>query len=85
MKVVKNEYKVIKDKGFVGQKYSTYTIEKKIIYDNGETEIRHKVFIPARDGKIKEVDFDKLDFPKPITHEEWLKLPIEYRKKWLQI
>ena len=22
---------------------------------------------------------------KPITHEEWLKLPIEYRKKWLQI
>lgn len=79
----KIEYKVEKDKEFVGQRYETYTIEKKIIYSSGDVEIRTKVFIPFRDGDINKVDFDKLDFPKPITSKEWEMLSEEYRKAWI--
>ena len=80
---MKNEYKIVKDKDFIGKRYETYTIEKKITYDNGETEFRYKTFIPFRDGDINKVDLDTLDFPKPITADEWEKLSPEYRKAWI--
>lgn len=79
----KIEYKVEKDKEFVGQRYETYTIEKKITYSSGDVEIRTKVFIPFRDGDINKVDFDKIDFPKPITSKEWEQLSEEYHKAWI--
>lgn len=79
---MKNEYKIIKDKGFIWKRYGTYTIEKKIIYDNGQIEYRYRTFIPFRDGDINKVELDKLDFPKPITADEWEKLSPEYRKAW---
>lgn len=78
------EYKVEKDKDFISKRYETYTIEKKVIYDNGKTESRFITFIPFRDGDIKQIDLNTLKFPKPITEEEWKQLPKEYKTAWLK-
>mgnify|MGYP005969944977 CR=1 FL=1 len=80
----KIEYKVEKDKEFIGQRYETYTIEKKITHINGDVEIRTKVFIPFRDGDINTVKLDDLYFPITITQEEMKQLPEEYDKAWMR-
>lgn len=80
----KIEYKIEKNKEIIGQRYETYTIQKNITYDNGKTETRYRVFIPFRDGDINKIDLDMLDFPKPITQEEWKKLSPEYHKAWIR-
>ena len=80
--IEKTEYTITKDKDFIGKRYRTYTIEKKIIHSNGKVEIRTRVFIPFRDGDINKIIFNELDFPEPITPEEWEKLSLEYRKAW---
>lgn len=80
----KIEYKIEKNKEIIGQRYETYTIQKNITYDNGKTETRYRVFIPFRDGDINKIDLDMLDFPKPITKEEWEKLSSEYQKAWIR-
>lgn len=80
----KVSYKIIKDKEFIGKRYETYTIEKKIIWDNGEIEKRYITFIPFRDGNIEQINLDTLIFPKPISEEEWRQLPNEYRTAWIK-
>lgn len=80
----KIEYKITKDKGFVGQRCESYTIEKKIICANGETETRLRSFISFRDGDINKVNLDTLDFPKSITQNEWKQLSQEYHTAWLK-
>lgn len=80
----KIEYKVIKDKEFEGQRCETYTIEKIMTHNNGEIETRTRIFIPLRDGDISKVDFNTLDFPKPITSKEWEMLSAKYRKAWIK-
>ena len=82
---MKNEYKIQKDKDFTGKRYESYTVEKIITHDNGEVEHRYRVIYPHIDGKIDTIDFEELEFPKPITTEEWDNMPRETRKKWLQI
>lgn len=82
--MTKIEYKIEKDKDILGQRYETYTIQKNIIYDNGKTEVRYRTFIPFRDGDINKINLDMLDFPKPITQEEWEKLSPEYHKAWIK-
>ncbi len=82
---MKNEYKIQKDKDFIGKRYESYTVEKIITHDNGEIEIRRRIIFPHIDGDIDTIDFEKLEFPKPLTTEEWNKLSLETRKKWLQI
>ena len=84
MQTIKKEYKITKDIGFIGKRYKTYTIEKKITYDNGETETRIRSFIPLRDGDIEKVNLDELEFQKSITTDEWDELPEEYRKAWIR-
>ena len=79
---MENKYKITKSKDPFQARYDIYDIEKTIIYDNGKTEKRYKTWIPSRDGDINKIDFDTLDFPKPITHEEWKQLSPEYRKAW---
>ena len=32
MEIIKNEYKITKDKDFLGKRFETYTIEKNIEY-----------------------------------------------------
>ena len=58
MKIIGNEYRIKKDKDFIGQRFSTYTIEKIIKYENGETERRFKVFTPAIDWDINKVNLE---------------------------
>ena len=82
MEIIKTKYKVIKDKDFIGKRYDTYTIEKTLIYDNGEIETRYRTFIPFRDGDINKINLNTLDFPNPITQKEWEQLSEEYRKAW---
>lgn len=77
------EYKIEKDKDFIGKRYESYTVEKIIKYDNGEVEYRYRTVFPHIDGDIYKINLDKLAFPKPITHEEWNKLSPEYHKAWL--
>lgn len=77
------EYKIEKDKDFIGKRYESYTVEKKITYDNGKVEHRYRTVFPYIDGDIDKIDLDTLDFPKTITHEEWEKLSLEYHKAWL--
>lgn len=84
MEIIKTSYKVTKDKDFIGQRYETYTIEKTLIYDNGEKEYRYKTWIPFRDGDINKVNLNTLAFPKPITQDEWEQLPQEYRIAWIR-
>lgn len=84
MDIIKSEYKITKDKDFIGKRYDTYTIEKILIYDNGEKEHRYRVWIPFRDGDINKVDLTTLDFPQPIIQEEWEQLPQEYRTAWIK-
>lgn len=83
MEIIKTSYKITKDKGFL-ESWGTYTIEKTLILENGEKEIRHKTWIPFRDGDINKVNLDTLIFPKPITEDEWVQLPQEYRTAWLK-
>ena len=80
--IEKTEYTITKDKDFIGKRYETYTIEKKIMHSNGKVEIRTRVFIPFRDGDINKINLDKLHFPEPFTAEEGEKLSPEYRKAW---
>lgn len=80
--IKKTEYTIIKDKDFIGKRYETYTIEKKITHSNGKVEIRTRAFIPFRDGDINKINLDELVFLEPITPEEWEKLSPEYRKAW---
>lgn len=84
MEIIKNEYKITKDNDFLGKRFETYTIEKTIIYANGETETRLRSFIPCRDGNINTVNLDNLYFPITITQEEFRKLPEEYDKAWMK-
>ena len=84
MEIIKNEYKITKDKDFLGKRFETYTIEKNITYENGETEKRYRIFIPFRDGNIEKVNLNDLYFPITITQEEFKQLPKEYNKAWMQ-
>lgn len=84
MEIIKNEYKIIKDKDYIGKRFGTYTIEKTIIYANGKTETRLRSFIPIRDGNINKVNLDDLYFPITITHEEMKQLPEKYNKAWIE-
>ena len=80
----KVEYKVKKDKDFIGKRFETYTIEKTITYANGEIETRYRSFIPVRDGDINTVNLDELYFPITITQEEFEQLPKEYDEAWIK-
>ena len=80
--IERTEYTITKDKDFIGKRCETYTIEKKIIHSHGKVETRTRIFIPFRDGDINKINLDELDFPEPITSEEWEKLSPEYRKAW---
>ena len=84
MEIIKNEYKITKDKDFIGKRFETYTIEKIITYANGEVERRYRTFIPFYDGDIKKVNLDDLYFPITITQEEVKQLPEEYDKAWMK-
>ena len=44
--IERTEYTITKDKDFIGKRYETYTIEKKIIHSHGEVETRTRIFIP---------------------------------------
>lgn len=79
----KIEYKIEKDNDFIGKRYESYTVEKHIIYDNGETEIRTRVVFPHIDGELTEENLNKLVFQKSITEEEWQQLSQEYRSAWI--
>ena len=80
--IERTEYTITKDKDFIGKRCESYTIEKKIIHSYGKVETRTRIFIPFRDGDINKINLDELDFPEPITSEEWEKLSPEYRKAW---
>lgn len=84
MEIIETSYKITKDEGFIGKRFDTYTIEKTLILDNGKKEFRYKTWIPFRDGDINKVNLDTLIFPKPITEDEWVQLPQEYRTAWLK-
>lgn len=79
----KIEYKVEKDKDFIGKRYESYTVEKIITKENGETEHLYRTLFPHIDGSINEIDFDNIYFPRPITQTEWKQLSEEYRKAWI--
>ena len=79
----KIEYKVEKDKDFIGKTYESYTVEKIITKDNGEIEHLYRTLFPHIDGNVNEIDFDKVYFPKPITQKEWKQLSEEYYKAWI--
>lgn len=79
----KVEYKIIKDKDFIGRRYESYTVEKIITYDNGKIEHLHRTLFPHIDGKIENINLDDIYFPPVITSEEWNLLPETYRKAWI--
>jgi hypothetical protein len=79
----KIKYEIVKDKDFIGKRYESYTVEKIITHSNGKVESRYKVIFPHIDGNINKLNLDELDFPKPITSDEWERLSIEYRNAWL--
>lgn len=80
----KVEYKIKKDKEFKGKRYESYTVEKIITETNGNIEHLYRTLFPHIDGKIDEINLDKVYFPKPITQEEWEQLPQEYKTAWLE-
>lgn len=80
----KIEYKVIKDKDFIGKRFNSYTIEKTITYADGDKETRLRSFIPCRDGDINRINLDNLYFPVSVSYDEWQQLPEEYNRAWLK-
>ena len=81
--IKKIEYTITKDEDFIGKRYESYTVEKHITYDNGETEVRTRVVFPNIDGELTVENLNRLVFQKSITPEEWNKLSAEYRKAWI--
>lgn len=79
----KVEYKIKKDKDFIGKRYESYTVEKIITKEDGEVEHLYRTIFPHIDGKINKIDLDKIYFPKPITQKEWEQLSEEYHKAWI--
>ena len=85
MEIIKNEYKIEKCKDDFCKKYGSYLITKTIFYDNGNTEERTRMFFPHLEGEIEKVNLDNLEFKKPITHEEFKQMPLEYQRNWCGI
>ena len=80
---MKIEYIKTKDKDFIGKRFKSWTIEKRITYDNGEVEHFYRVVFPHIDGDIEKIDLDKLYFPKTMTNEEWENMPPKEKYNWL--
>ena len=77
------EYIKTKDKGYVGKRFNSWTIEKRITYDNGKTEHLYKTIFPHIDGDIEKIELDKLDFPKPMTNEDWDNMSPKEKYDWI--
>lgn len=76
----KVEYKIEKDKDFIGKRYESYSVEKIIRNNDGKIEHRYRTIFPHIDGDINKINLNKLYFPRTIIYEEWKKLSPEYRK-----